>query len=151
VFAAIDVAVQTATIIIQLFVTGQIAKRLGLTALLTVVPVIMMAGFGLLALAASFPVLAGVTIVRRVGEYAMIRPGREMLFAPVDPEIKYKTKNAIDTAVYRGGDLVGAWASTAIVALASSVAAALAGAAVAAAWAVLGWRIGRKADAKAAG
>jgi ATP:ADP antiporter, AAA family len=146
VFAAIDTAVQAATILIQLFVTGQIAKRLGLTALLTIVPVLMMLGFGLLAMAASFPVLAAVMFVRRVGEYALVRPGREMLFAPVDPEIKYKTKNAIDTAVYRGGDLVSAWLNTAIVAIGSSAAAALGGVLIAALWGLLGLGIGRRYD-----
>ena len=28
---------------------------------------------------------------------------------PATPEEKYKTKNFIDTAVYRGGDVVGTW------------------------------------------
>jgi AAA family ATP:ADP antiporter len=32
-----------------------------------------------------------------------------MLYSVVTPEEKYKTKNFIDTAIYRGGDLVGTW------------------------------------------
>ena len=32
-----------------------------------------------------------------------------MLYSVVTPEEKYKTKNAIETAVYRGGDVVGTW------------------------------------------
>src|SRR5690606_12727014 len=92
VFAALDVAVQSLTIGIQLFFTGRLAKRLGVTVLLVAVPATMMFGFGLLAMAATFPVLAFVMIVRRVGEYALVRPGREMLFAPLDAETKYKAK-----------------------------------------------------------
>jgi ATP/ADP translocase len=45
-------------------------------------------------------------IVRRIGEYAFVRPGREMLFAPLDAESKYKAKNVIATVVYRAGDAV---------------------------------------------
>jgi AAA family ATP:ADP antiporter len=146
VFSAIDATVQALTIFIQLFVTGQIARRLGLTALLTIVPLVMIAGFGLLAVVASFPILAGVMIVRRVGEYALIRPGREILFTVVDTEIKYKSKNAIDTVVYRGGDVLAAWLNTAIVAIGSSAAAAVAGAAIALLWAASGLTIGRKFD-----
>jgi AAA family ATP:ADP antiporter len=146
VFSAIDVAVQASTIFIQLFVTGQIAKRLGLTALLTIVPAITVIGFGMLSVFASFPVLAGVMIVRRVGEYAMIRPGREMLFTTVDPETKYKTKNAIDTAVYRGGDVLSAWLNSAIVAVGSTAAASLAGAVIAVLWVFSGFSIGRHFD-----
>ena len=33
-----------------------------------------------------------------------------MLYTVVSPEEKYKAKNFIETALYRGGDLVGAWA-----------------------------------------
>ena len=32
-----------------------------------------------------------------------------MLYSVVTPEAKYKTKNFIDTAVYRFGDVVGVW------------------------------------------
>ena len=80
---------QSLTILVQIFFTGRLAKRLGVTVLLVAVPVIMMFGFGLLSLAATFPILAFVMIVRRVGEYALVRPGREMLFTAVDQETKY--------------------------------------------------------------
>ena len=32
-----------------------------------------------------------------------------MLYTVVSPEEKYKAKNFTETALYRGGDLVGAW------------------------------------------
>ena len=84
-------------------------------------------------------------ILRRVGEYALLRPGREMLFTVVDPETKYKAKNVIDTAVYRAGDAVSAWLKTAIDALSGHPAVvALAGAALALIWALLGWWLGRR-------
>jgi len=146
VFAAIDVLVQTLTILIQIFFTGRLARRLGVTALLVGVPLLMMAGFGMLALAATFPVLAFVMIVRRVGEYALIRPGREMLFTSVDTETKYKAKNAIDTVVYRGGDALSSWIYTAVATLATIQVAALVGALLAGLWALVGYRIGRHHD-----
>ena len=146
VFGTIDAVVQASTIGLQIFATGQLAKRLGVTVLLTAVPALMVLGFGLLSFVATFPVFVGVMILRRVGEYAFVRPGREMLFAPVDEQTKYKAKNAIDTAVYRGGDVVGAWASAGIVAIAGSAAAAVAGAVCAAVWAAIGLAIGRRHD-----
>lgn len=146
IFATIDVVVQALTIGIQAFFTGRLARHLGVTVLLVAVPVTMMLGFGLLALTATFPVLALVMIVRRVGEYALVRPGREMLFAPLDPETKYKAKNAIDTLVYRGGDLVSGWAYTGIVAVASVSLVGLAGMVVAGVWAIVGLAIGRRHD-----
>jgi len=146
VFAAIDVVVQSLTIFIQIVLTGRLAKRLGVTALLAAVPVAMLFGFTLLAFVASFPVLALVMILRRVGEYALVRPGREMLFAPLDAETKYKAKNAIDTFVYRGGDAAAGWVYAGLVAAATTGAAALAGAVLAGLWALVGYAIGRVHD-----
>ena len=151
VFSAIDAGVQASTIFIQLFLTGWLARRLGVIVLLTLTPVVMVFGFGLLAMAATFPVLVFVMVVRRVGEYALVRPGREMLFAPLDAETKYKAKNAIDTFVYRGGDMLSAWLSTGVTAIGSAAAAAVLGAGIAALWAVTGAFIGRRHDRAADG
>ena len=139
VFSALDAVVQALTILVQLFFSGRVARRYGVTALLTGIPLAVAAGFLLLAAVPTFAVLAGIMILRRVGEYAMIRPGREMLFTVVDAETKYKAKNVIDTAIYRAGDAVSAWVKTAIDALAGHPAAvALTGAVLALAWALLG-------------
>jgi len=146
VFSAIDAVVQASTILIQIFLTGQIARRVGVTALLAAVPVVMVLGFVFLAAVPSFAALVLVMLVRRVGEYALVRPGREMLFAPLDSETKYKAKNAIDTFVYRGGDAVSAWLNAWISAIGSTGIAALLGAGIAAVWAGVGLFIGRRHD-----
>jgi len=56
-----------------------------------------------------------VMIARRVGQYAITRPCREMLFTTVNRETKYKAKNFIDTVVYRGGDALSASAHEAVI------------------------------------
>src|SRR5206468_37158 len=76
----------------------------GLRAMLVSVPVIMTAGYALVALAPGFMVLVVVYAVRRVGDYALTRPCRDALFTVVSREEKYKAKSLIDTFVYRGGD-----------------------------------------------
>ncbi|PKL95963.1 MAG: MFS transporter, partial [Gammaproteobacteria bacterium HGW-Gammaproteobacteria-9] len=78
VFGAIDFVVQAGALLSQLFITGRIAQRLGVRILLAAVPALVCVGFIGLALAPTFAVLAAVMIVRRVGEYAFVRPGREM-------------------------------------------------------------------------
>ncbi|EGK8072913.1 hypothetical protein IO424_000737 [Campylobacter fetus] len=35
--------------------------------------------------------------IRLVGEYALVKPGREMLFVPLNSESKYKVKNFLDS------------------------------------------------------
>ncbi|MEZ5900556.1 MAG: MFS transporter [Hyphomicrobiaceae bacterium] len=144
VFGMIDTSVQAATILIQLFLTGRIAKSFGVGVLLTTVPLIMAAGFLCLAIAPVFAVLAVVMIVRRVGEYALVRPAREMLYTVVRDAEKYKAKNFIDTVVYRGGDAVGGWIKAGLDLLAGHTGLAmLIGAAVALLWAGTGAVLGR--------
>jgi len=125
-------------------VTGRVAQRFGVVTLLTVVPLLMVLGFLGLAVAGTFAVLVGTMIVRRVGEYAFIRPGREMLYSVVDTETKYKAKSFNDVPVYRGGDALAAQAQGLLKdagVTASSI--ALLGAGIAALWAFTGWRLGR--------
>ncbi|CAB5512767.1 hypothetical protein LMG26857_02038 [Achromobacter anxifer] len=147
VFSALDFAVQALSLLSQIFITGRVAARLGLGFLLTAVPLTMTAAFLALAAFPVFGVLAGAMIVRRVGEYALIRPGREMLFTAVSPEDKYKTKNVIDTVVYRAGDAASGWVKAGVDMLGHGVALiAVLGAACALAAAAVGYGLGRKAD-----
>ena len=144
VFGMIDVIVQSLTIVSQLFLTGRLVQRLGIGVLLVAVPLVTVFGFLWLALAPTFAVLAVVMVVRRFGEYAFVRPGREMLFTVVPTEAKYKAKNFIDSVVYRGADAVSGWAKTLVDMLAQQPAiAALIGAAIALAWAVTGAGLAR--------
>ena len=64
-------------------------------------------------------------VVRREGEYAIVRPGREMLYTVVSPVQKYMAKNFIDTVVYRGGDALSAWVKRGLDPLAEHPAAAI--------------------------
>jgi AAA family ATP:ADP antiporter len=145
VFGMIDVAVQSLAILSQVFITGRLAQRMGVGALLVGVPLVTAVGFAWLAFAPTFAVLACVMIVRRSGEYALVRPGREMLYTPLSPLAKYKAKNFNDTVVYRGADAVSGWVKTGVDALAQQPAAAMVlGAAVAGGWALTGAALARR-------
>lgn len=152
VFGTLDAIVQGLALLTQVFFTGRIVRRLGLVVLLTAVPVVMAFGFLWLALAPTFAVLAVVMVARRAGEYALARPGREMLFTVVPTEAKYKAKNVIDTAVYRGADAVSGWVKAGIDAIASHPALVyVAGAALAVAWAFTGASLARAQARRVAG
>lgn len=145
VFGTIDTVVQALAILSQLFITGRIAQRLGVGVLLVAVPLVMAAGFLWLALAPVFGVFVVVMVARRAGEYAFVRPGREMLYTVVAPAQKYKAKNFIDTVVYRGGDALSGWVKRALDVLAEHPAMAmLIGTGVALAWAATGVALGRQ-------
>jgi AAA family ATP:ADP antiporter len=91
------------------FLTGRLVRWLGLPATLALVPLLLAVGFALLGFAPVLAVLVVVQVIRRAGNYAIMRPGREMLYVVLGRQEKYKAKNFIDTVVYRGGDVVSAW------------------------------------------
>jgi len=147
VFARIDWIVQSLTILAQLFITGRIASRFGLVVLLTIIPVAIFFGFLALSIWNTFMLLAVVIVLRRSGEYAFVRPGREMLWTPMSKETKYKAKNFVDVPVYRGADAAVAQLQRAIEGAGFGVqTAALLGALAAVLWAVNGWWLGRRYD-----
>jgi AAA family ATP:ADP antiporter len=108
VFARIDLATQTATLLLQLVVTGHLIRRLGVPLSLALAPVVVALGFVGLAIAGSLLALVLMDAAFRATQRAIMRPARETLFTVVPREEKYKAKAFIDTFVYRGGDVVGA-------------------------------------------
>ncbi|WP_410481944.1 NTP/NDP exchange transporter [Pseudomonas plecoglossicida] len=145
VFGLIDTVVQALAILSQALLTGRLARRLGVGVLLVAVPLLMAAGFLWLALAPAFAVFAVVMVVRRAGEYALVRPGREMLFTVLPAEDKYKAKNFIDTVVYRAGDAFSGWLKRALDVIGEHPQLAmLIGALMALGWAATGGWLGRR-------
>jgi len=145
VFASLDVIVQVLVMITQLTLTGLIATRVGVIALLVIVPFVMVFGLTVYAAFGTFSVLAAAMVLRRWGEYAFIRPGREMLFSRVDRESKYKAKNVCDVAVYRVADATFAQTKKFIDGLGiSGTAQALIAAGIAVLWAINGWWLGKR-------
>lgn len=145
VFGTIDAVVQALSLLVQALLTGRLAKRMGIGVLLASVPLVMALGMLALAVAPLFAIFVAVMVVRRVGEYALVRPGREMLYTVVPAEQKYKAKNFIDTVVYRAGDALSGWLKRAIDVLSESPAVAMfVGALLALAWGCCGLFLGRR-------
>jgi AAA family ATP:ADP antiporter len=108
-FAIVDLAVNVIAFITQAFVTGRMISALGLGSALVFLPIASVIGFSTVGLAPVLVVFILFTVVRRVGEYAISKPAREVLFTVVSREEKYKAKNFIDTAISRGGDAATGW------------------------------------------
>jgi AAA family ATP:ADP antiporter len=116
-FALIDLIVNVLTFLMQVTLTSRVISRFGLVSALVVLPVASAIGFGMIAVMPFLVVFILFTVVRRVGEYAIAKPAREVLFTVVSREEKYKAKNFIDTAVSRGGDATTGWIVSGVKAL----------------------------------
>jgi len=147
VFAFIDFGTNALTVGLQLFVTGRIASRFGLSVTLAVVPLFLVVGFLVLGMAPLLATLMVVQILRRAGNYAIARPGREMLYTVLPVDDKYKSKNFIDTVVYRGGDALSGWLYAGLTAVGVGIVGiAWLAVPLSAIWLVTGWRLGKERD-----
>ncbi|MEF8792520.1 NTP/NDP exchange transporter [Thiohalorhabdus sp.] len=148
-FAAMDLAVNTLTVAVQIFLTGRIVTALGVGLTLALLPALVGLGFAALAVAPVLGVLVVVQVLRRAAGYALARPAREVLFTVVGREARYKAKNVIDTLVYRGGDAVTGWAFAGLTGLGLGLAAiAAVGVPLAGIWLVVGLALGRRQEAR---
>lgn len=104
----IDLAVNSLAIVTAIFATGRMTTRFGMSTTLGLIPILMVGGWMIVAAVPLLAVLIGLQIARRAGNYAVTKPGREMLFTVVDQETRYKAKPVVDIVVYRGGDMLTA-------------------------------------------
>ncbi|MES9970165.1 MAG: MFS transporter [Candidatus Thiodiazotropha sp.] len=145
VFAAIDLSVNVLTLILQVFITSRLVKGLGLGITLALIPLLLAVGFIALGLFPTLVTLITVQILRRAGNYAIMRPAREMLYVVLSREEKYKAKNFIDTVVYRGGDAVSSWVYAGFKAAGLSLASiAWIAVPLSLTWALIAYRLGRR-------
>lgn len=150
VFAAMDFAANALTILIQIVLTSRIVKAFGLSWTLALIPLLLGGGFLLLGVAPLLEVLIVVQVVRRAGNYAIMKPSREMLFVVLTKEEKYKAKNVIDTIIYRSGDVLSAWAYTGLQALGLGLSAiAFIALPLSGVWAWICYQLGKRQEARA--
>jgi AAA family ATP:ADP antiporter len=107
--ADIDLVVNLCSAIVAMFGVSRFIARFGVTGGLVINPFLMVISFVLMALSPTLLMLQAMQALRRVSQYAIARPCREICFTVVDQESRYKAKNFIDTVVYRFGDLASAW------------------------------------------
>ena len=142
-YASIDLATNTFAMLIQLFGTGRLIRRFGVTTALLLNPLVIVAAFLAVVFSPVLLVLGGIQVVRRVSEFALAKPARDILFTVVDQQSRYKAKNVIETVVYRFGDLSSAWLSAAVLPF-GIAGMAVFGIFIAACWFPIAWLIGRQ-------
>jgi len=107
--ADIDLVVNVLSALVLLFGLGRFVQRFGVTASLLLNPLMMVAAFVAVALSPTLLMVQGLQVIRRVAQYAIARPAREICFSVVPQVDRYRAKNVADTVVYRTGDVVSAW------------------------------------------
>ncbi|EJL93177.1 NTP/NDP exchange transporter [Pantoea sp. GM01] len=146
-FASINLWINGITLVIQLFLTGRIIAWIGIAFTLCAMPLLSILGFSGLAAFPSIGIFIVFQVARSVSNYALTRPAREVLFSAVSREDRYKTKNFIDTVVYRTGDQVAAWSYAGMLAVGLSLTGiAVVAIPLSAAWLLLGLWLGQRQE-----
>jgi AAA family ATP:ADP antiporter len=152
IFAAMDLGANILTLALQLMVTGHVIKRLGAGPAAAILPLVFALGFAALALAPGLAVIVAFQALQRTANFAFSNPARELMFTAVDRQERYKSKNLIDAALFRGGDVVWSWAFAGLRGLGASMSQiALMTVPVAVLWLALALALGRTQEKRAAG
>ena len=102
---------------------------------------------GLWPFVMNMPWVVMALVVSRALMYGILGPARESMFAAVPRNLRYQGKNAVDTAVWRFGDLAISTSMSAMKSIGTTVgqfAGVAAAAGLAAAW--VGYRLARNAE-----
>jgi AAA family ATP:ADP antiporter len=143
--ADIDLVVNVCSALVLVFGLGRFITRWGVTAALVASPVLMVLGFVAMALSPTLRVMQALQVLRRVTQYAIARPSREICFTVVPQASRYKAKNVIDTVAYRFGDVSAAWVQAAMRALGFGGGGVLGlGLVASGAWAAVALALGRR-------
>jgi AAA family ATP:ADP antiporter len=108
-FSYVDLVVQIIAFLFQFLITSRLVVYLGMPRTAILPPILLAAGFVLLGSSLGLVLFAAVQVAQRALNYGLLGPVKEMLFTVVDRETKYKSKNFIDTVVYRGSDVTASW------------------------------------------
>ena len=120
-FSTLDLAVNSLTLVLQLLVTRALMSRFGIAPALLIPAVAIILGFSILS-ASPLPIMVAIVqVFTRASEFSLAKPARETIYTRVGREWRYKAGAAIDTVIYRGGDLTFVWVHKFLSAFGSNV------------------------------
>ena len=116
----------------QAWLASRVIKVLGVGLTLAILPTVVLVGFATLGISIAYLqpttliwVFVVVETTRKVANYSLARPTREILYTVVPRAEKYKSKSFIDTFVVRTSDPINGWINMGLRALGLSTASVL--------------------------
>lgn len=96
------------TLLVQVFLVARIIHRIGVGGAVLILPLVSLAGYGLVAFLPVFSLIRIVKILENSTNYSLMNTARHALYLPVSRAQKYEGKTAIETFFWRFGDLLQA-------------------------------------------
>ncbi|MEY4763003.1 MAG: hypothetical protein RLZZ200_2859 [Pseudomonadota bacterium] len=151
IFSEIYFWVGVLSLVVQLVGTGRIMKAVGTGPALAILPLVFVFGFTGLMFSSALFAVAAFQACQRAANFGIANVARESLWPVVTREEKFKAKNIVDGAVFRGADFINAFLYTGLASL-FAVQPYLAGlgAVLGVAWMLLSIGLGRARERRAA-
>jgi len=92
--------------LLQAFAVSRIVKYLGMPGVILALPLVALAGYGLIAVGAGLAVIKWTKITENATDYSVMNTARQLVWLPTSRDEKYKAKQAIDTFFVRTGDVL---------------------------------------------
>jgi AAA family ATP:ADP antiporter len=145
-YAHMDLATNLLAIVLQASVARLILRRLGNAAALVTSSSVNFLVLLVVAVVGG-PAVVAMLLITRACAYGLFKPAADALYSRMEREARYKGKNAIDTVVWRAGDVIVSGAMSLLAPLSIGIAGyALASAACSAVSGWLGWRLPKSPD-----
>lgn len=149
IFATIAQWVGILSLAMQVLATGRIISKIGTGKSAALVALVFVIGFLALAASPILMVAAVFQVAQRAMTFGIANLARESLWTVVSREEKFKAKNIIDGAVFRGADALNAQIFNLLAKLMTVPAIALVGAGVSVGWVLLSLGLGRAQEKRA--
>jgi ATP:ADP antiporter, AAA family len=150
IFSEIYFWVGIVSLAVQILGTGRIIKAIGTGPALAILPLVFVVGFAGLMFTSALLAIVAFQALQRASNFGISNVARESLWPVVSRDEKFKAKNIVDGAVFRGADFVNAFLYTGLAKLFSvqpvvaGIAAVLAGG-----WAAVSFGLGRAREKRA--
>jgi ATP:ADP antiporter, AAA family len=148
-FASVDLWIGLLSLGLQFLISGRIISKLGTGWAAAVLPAIFVLGFVATAFHPVFMMLLGFQVITRTANFGISNLARESFFTAVTREERFKAKNIIDGAVFRGADALNAWVYKAATAVMTAPVFAIASAAIGVGYVLLSLSLGREQEKRA--
>lgn len=112
IFSEIYFWVGIGSLLVQILGTGRIIKAIGNGPALAILPIVFVAGFAGLMFTSALAAIAAFQALQRASNFGISNVARESLWPVVSRDEKFKAKNIVDGAVFRGADFVNAFIYT---------------------------------------
>lgn len=115
-FASVNLWVNAFSFLGQVWLASRLIKLLGVGITLAILPAVIIVGFSILGATISnleptklVWIFIAAETIRKVVNYSLAKPSREILYTVVPRAVKYKSKIFIDTFIVRSSDPINGW------------------------------------------